>query len=100
LGFAHPQQKEFIVDQHFSQRQREERLFEAMKIAELKFGLGVDEDTAAIIENRRDLLVVGPFKVRAFDNSSGKITEISMISGERFDLVSWRNETEQLAKAQ
>lgn len=90
LGFAHSEDREYIVDQHFSQRKREERLFAAMKSEGIKLGLGVDEDTAAIVENRRDLAVVGPFRVRAFLSFQGQTSETSLVSGEKFDLQTWR----------
>ena len=47
-----------IIDQHFSERNRGERLQEAVRRNAGLVGLGVDEQTAAVIEGRR-LTVVG-----------------------------------------
>ncbi|MFN9719521.1 MAG: cyanophycinase [Planctomycetota bacterium] len=47
-----------IIDQHFTERQRESRLKLAVQKTPCVFGLGVDEDTAAVIRGRQ-MRVVG-----------------------------------------
>ena len=62
LGFI---SKEIILDQHFSQRNRHARLRMSLAQNPGTFGLGIDEDTALLIENRRVAKVVGAGKVTA-----------------------------------
>ncbi|PZP36660.1 MAG: cyanophycinase [Roseateles depolymerans] len=50
LGFVAP---ELFVDQHFLRRGRIGRLLPAMQRLGFRLGLGVDEDTAAVVKGRR-----------------------------------------------
>ena len=53
----------FIVDTHFSERNRDERLKIFVQKSDAKFGLGIDEATALCI-NRSEVFVVGQGKVK------------------------------------
>lgn len=90
LGFAHPEDQPFIIDQHFTQRKHEERLIAAMKLANVPFGVGLDEDTAMLIIDRRFASAIGRFNVRAFRIVGIEARETSLRHGERFDLTSWK----------
>ncbi len=48
LGFLEP--NEIIVDSHFSQRNRLPRLIRAMEKSKINTGIGVDEETALLVE--------------------------------------------------
>jgi cyanophycinase len=56
LGFA---PKDWFVDQHFLTRGRFGRTLVAMQTYDFPFGLGVDEDTAVVIERGRTARVIG-----------------------------------------
>lgn len=56
-----------VVDQHFDQRNRYGRLMSVIASSPSLLGLGVDEDTAAIITERRWLEVVGAGAVFVVD---------------------------------
>lgn len=77
-----------IFDQHFLVRQRHNRLFGLIMVNSAMLGIGIDEDTSVLIEDNRNLQVVGATQVM-FVNAKGK--DGSMIvnflkTGERFDL--------------
>jgi cyanophycinase len=61
--------EDVIVDQHFEQRGRMGRLLAAVAISPKLLGLGLDEDTAAIIYADRTLEVVGKGSVTIVDGS-------------------------------
>jgi cyanophycinase len=65
LGLA----KSFIIDQHFHQRERLGRLFYAVMLHPQLMGLGVDEDTAAIIDSDGRIEVIGRGTVTIVDGS-------------------------------
>ena len=48
-----------VIDQHFEQRNRYGRLLSLVAQSPSLLGLGVDEDTAAVIDDRRRLEVIG-----------------------------------------
>ena len=56
-----------IVDQHFQQRNRYGRLLSVIANNPSLLGIGVDEDTAAVVTERRWLEVVGRGAVTLFD---------------------------------
>ena len=62
-----------IIDQHFTQRQRLTRLLLAVQKQPGHMGLGVDEDTAAILTPGDGLEVIGAGTVTVVDNR--RITE-------------------------
>ncbi len=69
LGFLPPH---VIVDQHFSQRDREARLLRAKTQSGTKIGIGIDEDTAIIVRNKSEIRVDGDHSVR-IDRELGNI---------------------------
>ncbi|HEY6549160.1 MAG TPA: cyanophycinase [Vicinamibacteria bacterium] len=59
-----------IVDQHFVKRQRENRLFALVLAHPEELGLGIDEDTALLLEDGRRGRVVGRSVVMLVDGAS------------------------------
>jgi cyanophycinase len=57
-----------IIDQHFSQRERYPRLLSLVTQMPALLGVGIDEDTALIIEAGRGLEVAGEGRVTILDN--------------------------------
>ncbi len=92
-----------VIDQHFEQRNRYGRLLSLVAQSPSLLGIGVDEDTAAVVTERRWLDVVGRGAVTVVDGShlrstadSARRTAPLMVSGAvvhvlptgcRFDLV-------------
>lgn len=56
-----------IIDQHFSERQRLGRLLSLVAQAPFLLGLGIDEDTALVIEKGRGIEVLGEGAVTVID---------------------------------
>jgi len=79
LGFL---PEHLIVDQHFSQRNRVARLLQAQDQAGTFFAIGIDEDTALVVLNRRESRVLGDHQVRIFKGHSSAVEEISLKSGD------------------
>lgn len=63
LGFLH----RVVIDQHFSERQRLARLLSVVAHNPYLQGIGIDEDTALIIERGRGIEVVGEGSVTVVD---------------------------------
>lgn len=61
-----------MFDQHFLVRQRHNRLFGFIIENPKYLGVGIDEDTAVLIEANRKLTVAGATQVMFVDNSKGK----------------------------
>jgi cyanophycinase len=95
-----------VVDQHFAQRNRYARLLSVVARSPRLLGIGVDEDTAAVVRRGRDLEVVGAGCVFVADGSravsdahlaelgapmlvSGVVVH-TLPAGARFDLVERR----------
>jgi cyanophycinase len=77
-----------VIDQHFEQRNRYGRLLSLVAQSPSLLGLGVDEDTAAIIHERRWLSVAGRGAVTVVDGRSvrsdadaAKRTSALLVSG-------------------
>jgi cyanophycinase len=79
--------EDVIVDQHFEQRGRMGRLLAAVALSPKLLGLGLDEDTAAIIYADRTLEVVGKGAVTIVDGSN-VATDAFQIKGYRPMMVS------------
>lgn len=96
---------EVVVDQHFAQRGRIGRLLSAIAQNPHMIGLGIDEDTAVIVDHRAQLEVIGSGTVTILDATGISISNISetslgqplalfgvhlhvLPSGYRFDLAS------------
>jgi len=76
----------FIIDQHFRQRDRLGRLLTALAYNPFAVGIGLDEDTAAFIRPGDDLEVVGSGGITIIDPSN--LTHSSMDSARRGEPVS------------
>jgi cyanophycinase len=59
-----------IVDQHFEQRGRMGRLLAAVALSPRLIGIGLDEDTAALVHGDRTLEVIGKGSVTIVDGSN------------------------------
>ncbi|MFN7975630.1 MAG: cyanophycinase [Acidobacteriota bacterium] len=59
--------RQLIIDQHFRERDRLGRLIAAVALTHRAFGLGIDEDTAAIISPAGSLEVIGKGTVTIVD---------------------------------
>lgn len=66
-----------LVDQHFRQRDRIGRLLTALSYNPFPVGLGIDEDTAAFIDGRDRIEVVGSGAITIVDPSHLKYTSVS-----------------------
>lgn len=69
-----------IIDQHFAQRGRLGRLLGALAESEATLGLGIDEDTAIVVEGGR-FTVIGSGSVTVVDGSRLKVPRVK--AGER-----------------
>ena len=76
-----------VVDQHFEQRGRWGRLFAAVALSPRLLGVGLDEDTAAVIHADRTLEVIGRGSVTIVDGS-GVTTDAHQMRGHRPMMVS------------
>lgn len=78
-----------ILDQHFIIRQRQNRLFGLVLQTPEKLGIGIDEDTALLVEDNRRAEVVGATQVMFVDGKTKNATfQIHLLkSGEVFDLT-------------
>ena len=77
--------RDFIIDQHFRQRDRLGRLLTALSYNPALLGLGVDEDTAAFISPDDEIDVMGTSAVTVVDTSDVEFS--SMHSAEPQDTV-------------
>ncbi len=59
-----------VVDQHFNERNRLARLLSAVSYNPFLIGIGLDEDTAAFIDENNELTVVGSGAVTIIDPSN------------------------------
>ena len=77
-----------IFDQHFLVRQRHNRLFGLMMVNPKLLGIGIDEDTAVLIEDNRKLTVAGKTHVMMIGPNGAKngFSVYILSSGEKFDL--------------
>jgi cyanophycinase len=78
-----------IFDQHFFVRQRHNRLFGLIMVNPKMLGIGIDEDTAVLIEDNRRLTVAGATQVMFVHSAkAGNPFLLSFLrSGESFDLT-------------
>jgi cyanophycinase len=77
-----------MFDQHFLVRQRHNRLFGFIIENPKYLGVGIDEDTAVLIEDNRKLTVAGATQVMFVDNANAKngMTVFFLKPTEKFDL--------------
>ncbi|MGD9589994.1 MAG: cyanophycinase [Pyrinomonadaceae bacterium] len=76
LGFL----KNLIIDQHFTERGRISRLITAVSYNPYNLGIGIDENTAIILDGKGILEVVGRGSVTIVDGSSISYNEIAEVA--------------------
>ena len=76
LGFL----KNIIIDQHFTERGRISRLITAVSYNPYNLGIGIDENTAIILDNEGVLEVFGSGTVTIVDGSQITYNEIAEVS--------------------
>jgi len=79
--------REIIVDQHFNQRGRIGRLLEAFAANPGLLGLGLDEDTAAVIDVSGRLTVLGTGAVTIIDGRNATSDYFERVPGEIVSVV-------------
>jgi cyanophycinase len=79
LGFL----KNIIIDQHFSERGRMSRLLTAVSYNPYNLGVGIDENTAIILEKKGTLEVFGEGTVTIVDGSEISFNEIAEVEDHR-----------------
>ena len=72
-----------IFDQHFRQRDRLGRLAYAISMHPGALGIGVDENTAAIVEDDRHITVCGKNAVTIIDGKNMKATNVAEVTHSR-----------------
>lgn len=89
-----------IIDQHFTQRNRQERLKVAISQSPAHFGIGIDEGTAAVIRGR-DLQCIGTGNIHCYlANSPDRGDDsFSLKHTERADLTQLRRAAIERTKA-
>ena len=77
-----------IFDQHFLVRQRHNRLFGLILINPKMLGIGIDEDTAVLVEDNRKLQVAGKTQVMfVYSDKGGNPYNLNFLNaGQSFDL--------------
>ncbi|HVY49759.1 MAG TPA: cyanophycinase, partial [Minicystis sp.] len=68
--------KRLVIDQHFAQRHRIGRLFAAVALNPFLIGVGIDEDTAIVIDKDNKVEVLGRGTVTFIDGSTILHTDI------------------------
>ncbi|MCV5111842.1 hypothetical protein OFM52_31795, partial [Escherichia coli] len=72
--------EDVIFDQHFLVRQRHNRLFGLLIRFPDALGIGIDEDTAVLIEDNRRLTVVGKtFVMIAFSKNKSRFFNVMFL---------------------
>ena len=76
LGFL----KNIIIDQHFSERGRISRLITAVSYNPYNLGIGIDENTAIILDGKGILEVFGEGSATIIDGSQITFNEIAEVA--------------------
>jgi cyanophycinase len=86
--------KECVIDQHFAQRNRYGRLLMLVAQSPNLLGMGVDEDTAAVVTDGREVTVIGRGAVTIIDGTDmvsnaheAKRTQPLLVSGARLHVL-------------
>ncbi|MFN0140269.1 MAG: cyanophycinase [Pyrinomonadaceae bacterium] len=83
-----------MFDQHFLVRQRHNRLIGFVIRNPAYIGVGIDEDTAVLIEDNRKLTVVGTSQVMLLNAKEREAIRMNILkSGARYDLKKRKTET-------
>ncbi|MCV4753869.1 hypothetical protein OFC37_30880, partial [Escherichia coli] len=69
-----------IIDQHFSERGRISRLITAVSYNPYNLGIGIDENTAIILDSKGVMQVFGEGTVTVVDGSSISYNEIAEVA--------------------
>lgn len=72
--------KNIIIDQHFSERGRISRLVTAVSYNPYNLGIGIDENTAIILDGNGVLRVLGEGTVTIVDGSAISFNEIAEVA--------------------
>src|SRR4051812_13151114 len=83
LGFL----RRVVIDQHFSERRRLSRLLGIVAQNPYLLGIGIDEDTALVVENRAGFEVVGKGTVTLLDGRDMTSNFIDVEAHQRMELV-------------
>jgi cyanophycinase len=75
--------KRLVIDQHFAQRHRVGRLFSAVALNPFLIGVGIDEDTAVIVDGQQRLEAIGRGTVTIVDGAAIAHTNIHEGSANR-----------------
>jgi cyanophycinase len=86
LGFVH----RVVIDQHFSERQRLSRLLSVVAQNPYLQGIGIDEDTALVIERGRGIEVVGEGSVTVVDGRTMDTNMADIAGGDTPELIDVR----------
>lgn len=76
-----------LVDQHFSQRRRLSRLLSAVALRPDLLGIGIDEDTALLIDGGRAIEVLGRSSVTLVDGASMQTNMGQAQAQERLEMI-------------
>jgi cyanophycinase len=68
--------KRLVIDQHFAQRHRIGRLFSAVALNPFLIGVGIDEDTAVLVDGQQRLEAIGRGTVTIVDGAAIAHTNI------------------------
>lgn len=83
LGFV----SNAIIDQHFSQRRRLGRLLSAIALRQDMLGIGIDEDTALVIERGNGVEVIGRGAVTLIDGRRMRTNYFDVDASERLEML-------------
>lgn len=86
LGFV----SRAVIDQHFSERRRLGRLLSALAQRPDMLGIGIDEDTALVIERARSVEVIGQGAVTLIDGRGMNSNFADIESSERLEMLGVR----------
>lgn len=75
--------KRLVIDQHFGQRHRIGRLFAAVALNPYLVGVGIDEDTAIVLNAHNRAEVIGHGTVTIVDGSHIQHTDIHEVADDR-----------------
>ncbi len=80
-----------VIDQHFRQRQRQPRLLGVLEQHPQLFGIGIDEDTAVIVQGREmEVVGSGAATICLAKSADRPVREVAFKGGEQTDLTRWR----------
>lgn len=78
------------VDTHFAQRRRIPRLLKTVQTLPGTLGIGLDEDTALIVDHQGIGEVIGYSQVYFFRQRGNRLQQYTLVEGQCFDLVNFR----------